>query len=456
MGLIATTCAGCATYAPLPLDNMLGASVARLSVPASSMPTRPLARHRFDASNGLDVTEVAMLAVANNPQLKVKRDALGIARAQAFAAGLLPDPQISAGMDFPTSTGPGQTRAFNAGLSEDIGALLTRSARTTAARAHGRQINLELLWAEWQTIARARLLFDQMRSTRAQVHLLQREQQALLPLGKHIHLALVHGNLTYTEANSGLNALADVRRQLADAMRAHRHANHVLHLLLGLSPQVALHLVGAPWHAVPDTAQVRHALASLPKRRPDLLALQAGYAAQEAHLRGAILAQFPAITLGFNRARDTSNVYTSGFSIGITLPLFNRNRGNIAIARATRQQLHDAYAARLLATRSDIDRLQHDLTALDRQIKTQTRHAQQLNAARSAAMHAWHANQLDWPTYLAIRGNALSADLQLIALHRQRATQAIALTTLLGGDWNTSGGAHAMSRTTSNASSTTP
>src|SRR5699024_5093374 len=89
-------CAGCATYAPLPLVHGAGARVADMSVPASSMPTRPLAHHRFDPSDGLDVTEVAMLAVANNPQLKVKRDELDVAHAQAFAAGLLPDPRISA------------------------------------------------------------------------------------------------------------------------------------------------------------------------------------------------------------------------------------------------------------------------------------------------------------------------------------------------------------------------
>src|SRR5699024_5255839 len=113
-------CAGCATYAPVPLGHGAGARVTDMSVPASSMPPRPLAHHRFDPSDGLDVTEVAMLAVANNPQLKVKRDALGVARAQAFAAGLLPDPKISAGMGYPASSDSGLTSAFNFGISEDI------------------------------------------------------------------------------------------------------------------------------------------------------------------------------------------------------------------------------------------------------------------------------------------------------------------------------------------------
>lgn len=413
------------------------------------MPTKPLAQHRFDPSNGLDVTEVAMLAVANNPQLKVKRDALGVARAQAFAAGLLPDPQISAGMGYPTSSGSGLTRAFNFGISEDISALLTRSTRTAAAREHGRQVNLELLWAEWQAIARARLLFDQVRSTHAQQSLLQHEVNALTPLAQHINRALAAGNLTYAGAASGLDAMSSARRQLAQAVRKHVKAEHDLRQLLGLSPNAPLDLVGAPWQVTPDAAQVQQALATLPpQRRPDLLALKAGYAAQEARVRGAILAQFPAITLGFTRARDTSNIYTTGFSIGITLPLFNRNRGNIAIARATRQRLHDAYSARLLTTRNDMDRLQRDLASLRKEIQALSRHAGKLDAARTSAVRAWQAGMLDWPTYLAIRNKALAADLQLLTVRRQRARQGIALEALLGADWNTIGGAKAMAHAT--------
>ena len=96
--------AGCASYAPLPLGQGEGAaSVAQLAAPTAGMPLPLLATHRFDPADGLDVTETAMLAVANSPALKLKRDELGVARAQAFAAGLLPDPQLSCRRDFPAS-----------------------------------------------------------------------------------------------------------------------------------------------------------------------------------------------------------------------------------------------------------------------------------------------------------------------------------------------------------------
>ena len=421
----------CASYAPLPLGRGEGAaSVARLVAPTAGMPLA--ATHRFDPSDGLDVTETAMLAVANSPALRLKRDELGVARAQAFAAGLLPDPQLSLGEDFPNHSGGGLTTAFNLGLSEDISAVLTRSSRMAAARSQAGQVNLDLLWAEWQTVAQARLLFDQVLNLRAQQARLADEQAALDQVDTHIHAALAAGNLTYDSASAGLNAAADVRKQQADHAVALHQAESDLHVLFGLAPTAPLELVGAPYRVTPTSAQLQQALVDLPRRRPDLLALRAGYESQEAKLRGAVLAQFPALTIGFNTARDTSAVYTRGFSIGITLPLFDRNRGNIAIERATRQQLKDDYEARVLTTRSDMQRLAADLVTLDQQRDALTAHARQLAGARRAAEQSWRQGLLDWPTWLAIRSQSLSADLDLLAVQQQQATQSIALEALLG------------------------
>ncbi len=423
----------CASYAPLPLGRGEGAaSVAQLTAPTAGMPLPSLATHPFDLSDGLDVTETAMLAVANSPALKLKRDELGIARAQAFAAGLLPDPQLSLAADFPGHSGSGLTTAYNLGISEDIGALLTRSSRKAAARSQAQQVNLDLLWAEWQTVAQARLLFDQVLNLRAQQARLAGEQAALDQVTPYIQAALDSGNLSYDSASAGLGAAADVRKQQADNAVALHQADSDLHVLLGLAPDAALDLAGAPYRVAPTPAQLQQALADLPRRRPDLLALQAGYQSQQAKLRAAVLAQFPALNIGFTTARDTSAIYTQGFSVGITLPLFDRNRGNIAIERATRQQLKDAYEARVLGTRSDMQRLVADVATLDQRERGLAVHAQQLADARRAAEQSWRQGLLDWPTWLAIRSQSLTADLELLALQQQQATQSIALEALLG------------------------
>lgn len=425
--------AGCATYSSLPLGEGQGVKDAtQLSVDTSTMPLPALRTHRFDLSHGMDATDVAILAVANNPDLKVMRDQLGVARAQSFAAGLLPDPQISLNQEYLTHPIPGYTTSYAFGISEDITSLLLRSTRKAAANAQADQVNLDLLWTEWQTIAQARLLFNQVISLRDQQQRLAAEQTALRPVDGYVRKALQAGNLTFDAASAGLNAYADASKRLSDCTVQLHQAEHDLRLLLGLAPDATLDLIGEPFQASPTPEQVEVALSSLPQRRPDLLALQAGYKAQEATLRGAIRAQFPALTFGVDRQKDNSGVPSHGITIGFTLPLFDRNRGNIAIEKTTRQQLKDDYENRVLTTRNDIRQLMLDQDTLARQREQSSAQSKRLDEARRAAESAWQKGLLDWPTYLAIRANALSADMDAIAARDQQSQQAIALETLLG------------------------
>jgi outer membrane protein, heavy metal efflux system len=423
----------CATYRPLPLDNgRPRQKLVDIIVSATSMPVPTLQAHRFHPSDGMDVTEVAMLAVANSPDLRSQRDDEGIARAQAFAAGLLPDPQVSYERDRPDPHQAENTPAFNLGLTWNLGDLLTRSARVASAKAGTRQVHLVLLWSEWQTIAKARTLFDKVLSTHALVARLQIEQDALAPIQQYIERALEAGDLTYDSASAGLNAFSDVDNKLADAQRQLDTAEHDLHDLLGLQTSVPLHLVGSPYSVEPDAVRVAQALQQMPKRRPDLLALQAGYESQQQKLRAAVLAQFPAITVGFVRARDTSNIRTSGWSVGLSLPLLDGNRGNIAVERATRQKLRDEYQARLLTDRNDVDRLLALVRSHDAQHPALVAHAAQLAQARDAAQRAFDNGLLDWPTYLAIRASSLAADTDLFTQQQNAEEQAIALDALVG------------------------
>src|SRR6185437_10779383 len=172
----------------------------------------------------------------------------------------------------PTGSYPqGTTDAYTAGLTFELGNLITRPARVKSARAGAREIDLNLLWGEWQAITEARTLFDRAYYLRKLAALLQREQAALAP----------DRDLTYDSASAGLNAASDVANQLADAQRQLDLAEHDLHDLLGLDASVPLHLTGGPFMVEPDAGEVQRALSDMSKRRPDLLALQAGYRAQD-------------------------------------------------------------------------------------------------------------------------------------------------------------------------------
>src|SRR5467141_176938 len=158
--LIFGTVAGCVSYQPHPLSTQstLQTDVAHISIDRSQMPLPELVAHEFNAEGGLGMTDIAMLAVVNNPDLKVARADARISQAQAFAAGLLPDPQFHFGFDLPHNA-PGATTAFNMSLSEDINALIQHDATRKAAQNDARRTDLNLLWQEWQVVAKARTLF---------------------------------------------------------------------------------------------------------------------------------------------------------------------------------------------------------------------------------------------------------------------------------------------------------
>ncbi len=65
----------CASYEPHPLTAApaLVSDVSHITVDTSRLRLPRLAKHVFDPADGLDMTEVATLAVANNPELKAAR-----------------------------------------------------------------------------------------------------------------------------------------------------------------------------------------------------------------------------------------------------------------------------------------------------------------------------------------------------------------------------------------------
>jgi outer membrane protein TolC len=436
--LCALLVSGCATYHHEPLaprDTSTSArSLERIRVDPASMPLPELAAHRFDPADGLDIDEVAMLAVANNPDLKLARDDLGIAGAQAYSAGLLPDPQLSVSSDYPGAAGA--TRAFNYGLSIDVMAIVLRSANRQSADATLAKTDLGLLWQEWQVVAQARQLFVKTCFQQRTLPLLQQQRDLARTRYERMAAARADGNLTDDTLTAALLAYNDARKQYTDAERAAAQTHHDLNALLGLAPDVQLQLqrqTNDDDNIAPlPQATLDSALTGLARRRPDLIALQAGYEAQEQKYRAAILSQFPSLSVGFVRARDTSNIYTSGFQINLSLPIFNRNQGNVAIEKATRQRLRDEYQTRLNEAYAEVARLRDDSAILARQL-------QQTEAALPGVEHAAHEaaaayadHDLVLGAYTDAQSAALTKRLDVATLREALAEQRIGLQALLG------------------------
>jgi len=427
---------GCATYAPKPLPDQvnLPQSAASITLDPARLPFRNLSSHLFNPADGLDMDEVAMLAVANNPQLRQARDALGIARAQSFAAGLLPDPQLGFTSDHPTNGTVGNTNSFNFNLNYDVNALLLRSSRKGAAQAQAQRVNLDLLWQEWQVVSQARLLFTRLTAQQALMAQLQTARGLLADRYRRSQQALAAGNITLDLASADLVALQNIERRINELERSRLQNRASLNGLLGLLSTTPLELVGEPHASLLDAAAVQKDLVERLNQRPDLQALQAGYRSQEEKFRGAVLAQFPALNVGLTRARDTSGLYTMGFGLTMSLPIFNRNRGNIAIENATRTQLFDAYQDRLNSAYSEVAIALENQPLLQSQLQRTRQGVKQLQTVAQRAAAAFHAGNLAAADYVRLQIALLDKQTEAINLQETLMEQQIALETLLGPD----------------------
>jgi outer membrane protein TolC len=426
--------AACTWYhrQPLPRQDTSTSADAleRVRIDPSTMPLPALATHRFDPSDGFDIEEVAMVALAHNPDLKLARDDLGIARAQAFSAGLLPDPQLSVSSDYPGQVG--LSRAFSYGLSMDVMAIVTRSANQRSAQANVTKIDLGLLWQEWQVVAQAKQLFLKTRLSEAILPLLQRQLDIARNRYERTAEAQRAHNVTGDVSTAALIAYTDARKQYDDAEREAEQTHHDLNALLGLAPDVRLRLTASADSAPVPDAQIDAALAALPARRPDLLALQAGYEAQEQKYRAAILRQFPSLSVGFVRARDTSEIYTSGFQINLSLPIFDRNRGNVAIEQATRQRLHDEYQIHLNQAYADVAHLRADTRILTHALQRADAALPHADDAAVQAEQAYDARELALGAYSDTLSAAIAKRIEIARLRELLAEERIALQTVLG------------------------
>ena len=433
---------GCASYRPLQLPGKANwaNSVAHLKVDDSGLSRHALDTHRFDPADGLDMTEVAMLAVANNPGLRLARDDARLANAQAFAAGLLPDPQLAYSRDFPKPATPGAMSGYSAGLGYQWSSLVSHAAYTRASADVQRQTDLNVLWQEWQVIAQARLLFSRAVAQHQLLAWLVKNRDFLATRFARNQAALAEGNYTRNGVNTALIAWQASSRQVNDLRRQALQTRIALNSLLGLQPDVKLHLRTQLNVQLPDRKHIDQMLQALPQRRPDLLALKAGYAASDQRYRQAILAQFPAFSLAFTAARDTAGLLTQGYALSLSLPLFNHNRGNVAIREASCQRLHDEYQFRLNTAHAEVRRLLADSRLITAQLRTAEAGMHLMDETADSAEEALDEGLIDGLGNAQFQSARIAKHVEVTNLRQALREDKIALLTLLGSDMRTEKG----------------
>jgi outer membrane protein TolC len=408
----------CAKYSPLPLAP---APPLAISLPeATGLPDHPLR-----------VDEVVALALARNPDLIAARTRRAVARAQVVQAGVHPNPSLTAAI-LPLISGAGTGPAWNLGLAQDIKSLLVYKPKLRAARDAAHQVDADLLWQEWQVAGQARQLAGDIVLRDRQRPLLQQAFALLEHRNTVAQHALAARNITLVTAAPSASGFQSARANLQTFEQTQLQARHKLNALLGLAPDVPVPL--APTIDIPplDVAATRASIATLPQRRPDLLALRFGYASQDENLRAAIRGQFPDLVLGGSVSSDSSQVINAGPNVQLGLPIFDRNQGNIGIAQATRAQLNAEYSARLAAATGEVGGLLTEMEQLRAQLAVVQRDLPAVRLAAQRVSVAFARSAIDERAFVDLITARFAKEQEVLNLQLALLDRQVAIETLVG------------------------
>jgi outer membrane protein TolC len=392
-----------------------------LRVPASRFQNPSAEQLSLHLGRGISPDDAATIALYSNPALRAIRDRRGLAVAQVIQAGILPNPIVSYERDFVSGGNTKDTTTgYNFTADWEFTALIPYLPRQTAARKNFRAVDLDVAWQEWQIAMNARAAVYRVLSLDAQVARAREANEGLQQSTEAMRKAAEAHEKTVLDLAAAESASQDSRATMLALDQEFEKQRLGLNKILGIEPETKVTLregLAVPTRlAMPNE---RELFSGLESRRLDLLGLQQGLESQDATVRAAVLAQFPKMSAAFVKASDTSNIHTTGFHVAVDVPIFDRNQGNIATERATRQRLRDEYNQRVFEARSDIATAIADIRSLNRQIAAAEEAVPLLEKVVDSAQTAVQQRSVDVLSYYTARSNLLQKRIQLIKLHEQ-------------------------------------
>ncbi len=341
---------GCATYRAQPL-------VAEESAAAFDRRTLDdpglrsfIARSHPDPS-GLRAWDLATLTLAAlyfSPDLDVARAKWQVTRASVLAAAQIPNPSIQFSVGYVRNAPSGDSpHTRDLGIDIPIETAGKRGYRTTRAESLSDAARFDIRNVAWQSRSGVRARLLDWGAAQARAAILAKNVKVQESIASMLARRLALGAASSPEENQARIALAQDRVDLANALRQADQAKSRLAAAVGV-PAAALDRIDVsvdPFdrpHPRVDYAILRR---DAVLNRADLLAALSDYAASEAALRLEIAKQYPDVHLGAAYSYDMgTNKFVLGLS-GVTLPVFNRNEGPIAEAKARRGEVAARFEA---------------------------------------------------------------------------------------------------------------
>jgi len=328
------------------------------------------------AKDSQEVTlgEAIQEALANNPELRAKRQELEVAKAQLLKA-VWPNPELETGLTTDAPTGNEGENEWEAGVSQAIpwsGRILyqKRAAKRLIERA------------TWDIQDRERLLTREVTQAFTQVVALQ-EQLKILEVLVQINRQLVET----VEARFGKGEVSQVEVQVAKVelqqdlveqkrLRAElKTATSALNLLLGRQQAATLSVVTGQLLYQPVTLDAQRLTQWALEHRPDVKTLEADIHQAEALIKLAKASRFEdlktstffkrsqgRLKVNENKVKNDANLF--GVKLSVPLPVFDRKKGDIEEAMARQEASKITKEFVMLKVQREIEQLIAQLTAL--------------------------------------------------------------------------------------------
>ncbi|MBC7530951.1 MAG: TolC family protein [Oligoflexus sp.] len=415
----------CASYSAMPLPE-----TSSLISNLETFPKRAeLEAKGVNFVDGINSTEFVTLALELSPELQLVRDDERIAERSMLGSSSGSNLSLGYGDILGQKIG-----TFDAGMGFDINSLVSMPSRKRQERDERRRGSLARIWQEWQVAEQARIVFAKYYFQSKILSSLMETSRLINEKIEHMDEALREGEVAISIVAVELSSRSDIISKINDAEKAQLQNASALAALLGSSPDLKLDLQYDLQLKTHSDEEIAHALESLPRRRPDLAALQISYKQEEEKVYQAVLAQFPSLTVGFTRSRDNSNVTDSIVGITLNIPIFYRGRDGVRLEEATRQKQWDEYQIRLNQSVADLKRLVMERRLLVKQIEMSRLELPRLEKASKQANAALIAGNIDALTYSDIRMAYLNKKIESFTLDELLIDREISIETLIGNE----------------------
>jgi outer membrane protein TolC len=133
-----------------------------------------------------------------------------------------------------------------------------------------------------------------------------------------------------------------------------------------------------------------------------------------------------------NTARDNSAIRSLGYALTISLPIFDRNQGAIAIESATRQRLYDEYQTRLNSTYSEVQNLFAEEAIIQNQLDIVHAGVEKIGQFAKNVAEAFEQGDVDLPTYVGLQVALYNKQIEEWTTLQALLERRIAIQTLIG------------------------